>query len=42
MPRDYFRSPEGEAEYKKFGQEYENEMWDNGYEKFLKLTKNTS
>jgi hypothetical protein len=37
MPRDYFKSDEGVAEYKKIGKEYENELWDNDYEKFLKL-----
>lgn len=41
MVRDYFKSPEGEAAYKEIGMPYPEEMYDDWYNKFLKLTKNT-
>ena len=41
MPRDCCKSPEGVAEYKRIGQSYEDELWDQNYDKFLNLTKRT-
>lgn len=41
MTRDYFKSPEGLAEYEKINWPYPQEMYDDWYDKFLKLTKNT-
>ena len=41
MGRDYFRSKEGEEAYAAIGVPYPKEMYDDWYDKFLKLTKNT-
>ena len=44
MPRDYFKSKEGEAAWAELGMTYNQgreEMYDDWYDKFLKLTKNT-
>jgi hypothetical protein len=38
---DFFKSSEGEVEYKKLGLKYPRTMMDDWYEKFLRLTKNT-
>ena len=38
---DYFKSPEGEAAYEEIGMPYPEEVYDDRYNKFLKLTKNT-
>jgi hypothetical protein len=38
---DYYKSPEGEAEYKKIGLPYPKTLMDYHYMQFLKLTKNT-
>jgi hypothetical protein len=39
MTRDYFKSPEGLTEYEKINWPYPQEMYDDWYDKFLKLTK---
>jgi hypothetical protein len=41
MTRDYFKSPEGLAEYEKISMSYPEEIYDRNYEHFCKLTKNT-
>ena len=39
--QDYFKSPEGVKEFEKLNLTYEDEMWDDAYDAFLKLTKRT-